>query len=130
MWHMSDAWARRDQPNVVLVHYHDLSTDLPREMRTLAGRLGITVPAPLWPRLVEAARFENMRAGADVLIPEAGIFKDNAAFFRRGSSGAGREVLTQDELAHYHERVRQMGPPELLAWLNRPDEAGTGSMAR
>ena len=29
MWHLSDAWARRGEPNVVLVHYfNDLSTDL------------------------------------------------------------------------------------------------------
>ena len=24
MWHLSDAWARRDQPNVLLVHHDNL----------------------------------------------------------------------------------------------------------
>jgi len=32
-------------------------------------------------------------------VPTTGIFKNNAAFFRRGTSGAGREILTADELA-------------------------------
>ena len=44
MWHLTDAWARRDEPNMVLVHYEDLSADLDGEMRRLADRLGIRVP--------------------------------------------------------------------------------------
>ena len=38
MWHLSDAWARRGQPNVLLVHYDDLLADLDGQMRGLAGR--------------------------------------------------------------------------------------------
>jgi aryl sulfotransferase len=119
MWHLSDAWARRGEPNVLLVHYDDLATDLPGQMRWLAGRLGITVADQTWPALARAASFEAMRARADRLVPTAGIFKDNAAFFRRGTSGAGHEFLTPDELAAYHARVGQLAPPDLLAWLHR-----------
>ena len=36
---------RRGQPNIVLAHYDDLSAGLAGEMRRLAARLGITVPA-------------------------------------------------------------------------------------
>jgi hypothetical protein len=39
MWHLSDAWARRGQPNVLLVHYDNLSADRAGQMRWLAGRL-------------------------------------------------------------------------------------------
>src|ERR1039457_6329383 len=39
MWHLSDAWARRGEPNVVLLRYEDLCADLPGHMRWLAGRL-------------------------------------------------------------------------------------------
>ena len=63
-------------------------------MRRLAGRLGITVPAAAWPGLVRAATFEEMRAGADRIIGPPGILKSSAAFFRRGTSGAGREELS------------------------------------
>ncbi len=38
MWHLSDAWARRGQPNIVLAHFDDLSASLAGEMRRLAGR--------------------------------------------------------------------------------------------
>ena len=118
MRHLADAWARRDEPNVLLVHYDDLSADLAGQMRWLAGQLGIAVAKETWPSLVRAASFEAMRSRADQFVPTAGIFKDNAAFFRRGTSGAGREILTADELAAYHARVTQLAPPDLLTWLH------------
>jgi aryl sulfotransferase len=120
MWHLSDAWSRRDQPNVVLVHYADLQRDLEGEMRRIAGRLGIDVPGQLWPSLVDAATFTNMRSRADLVTPNpSGVLKSNAAFFRRGTSGAGRELLSDAEVAHYTERVSRMAPPDLLEWLHR-----------
>jgi aryl sulfotransferase len=118
MWHLSDAWSRHAEPNVMLVHYDNLSADLPGQMRWLAGQLGIAVPEGTWPALVQAATFENMRDSADTLVPSAGIFKSNAAFFRRGISGAGREILSDEELAAYHVRVAQLAPPDMLTWLH------------
>jgi aryl sulfotransferase len=120
MWHLSDAWSRRTEPNVLLVHYDNLSADLDGQMRWLAGRLGITVQDAAWPALVQAATFESMRSNADRLVPTTGILKSNAAFFRRGSSGAGRELLSDEELAGYHARAAQLAPPDLLAWLHSP----------
>lgn len=120
LWHLSDAWRRRDESNVVLVHYDDLSRDLAGEMRRLAGLLGITVVDDTWPELVHAAGFEQMRARSDELTPgPAGVLKDRARFFRRGSSGAGRESLSSDELARYYARTERFAPPELLGWLHR-----------
>ena len=61
-----------------------------------------------------------MRARAGRLVPgPAGIFRNDAAFFRRGRPGAAQTVLTGDERARYHERVAEMAPPDLLAWLHR-----------
>ena len=120
MWHLSDAWSRRAEPNVLLVHYDNLSADLDGQMRWLAGRLGITVQEAAWPALVQAATFESMRSDADRLVPTAGILKSNAAFFRRGTSGAGRELLSDEELASYHARAAQLAPPDMLAWLHSP----------
>lgn len=121
MWHLADAWRRRRQPNILLVHYADLSADLEGQMRRIATRLGITVPDASWPELVEAASFDHMRERSAELVPGAkGVLKDPAAFFRRGSSGAGRELLSADELADYERRTASLGPPDLVAWLHRP----------
>jgi hypothetical protein len=88
-------------------------------MRRLARRLGISVPEELWPELMGAASFEAMRANAGRVAPNpSGILKDSAAFFRRGSSGAGAEVLEADELERYRARASQLAPADLLKWLH------------
>jgi len=119
MWHLSDAWARRGEANVVLVHYDELSGDLAGQMRRLAGRLGIAVPEPAWPGLARAAAFDRMRANADQFVPAGGILKNNTGFFRRGRPGAAREILSENEIAAYRTRVAQLAPPDLIAWLHQ-----------
>ncbi len=120
LWHDSDAWARRLQPNIVLLHYADLCADLDGQMRQLARRLDIAVPDSAWPGLVEAATFASMRAAAEKITGSGQILKSASAFFRRGTSGAGRELLTEDELAHYAARAAELAPPDMLRWLHRP----------
>ncbi len=122
MRHLSDAWSRRGEPNMLLVHYDNLSADLDGQMRRLAGQLGIAVPEKAWPALVRAATFESMKGSADTLVPTAGIFKNNAAFFRRGTSGAGREILSDEELTAYYLRVAPLAPADMLTWLHSPHE--------
>lgn len=119
LWHLSDAWARRDPRSVVLVHYADLLADLPGQMRRLADRLGIPVDEERWPGLVAAARFDAMRLRADRLAPGGGVLVDPDRFFRRGGSGAGRSLLTDEELANYLDRAQRLAPADLLAWLHR-----------
>ncbi|KXK62761.1 sulfotransferase [Micromonospora rosaria] len=120
LWHLTDAWRRRDQPHVVLVHYADLLADLAGEMRRLADRLGFDVPERDWPDLVDAATFGRMRERADQLAPDpAGVLRSRAAFFRAGTSGQGRASLDPAVLARYQARVAALAPPDLLAWLHR-----------
>jgi aryl sulfotransferase len=121
MWHLSDAWARRGEPNVLLVHYDDLLADLEGQMRWLAGRLGIAVPEQAWPALTQAATFERMRDHADTLIQiPPGISIDTASLFPRGTSGAGREILSAEKMAGYYARAAQLAPPDMLEWLHSP----------
>jgi hypothetical protein len=121
LWHDCDAWTRRAEPNIVLMHYADLCADLDGQMRQLARRLSITVPEPAWPGLVEAATFASMRAVAEKAAPDSNqILKSASAFFRRGTSGAGRELLTEDELARYYARTAELAQPDMLRWLHRP----------
>ena len=108
-------------PASTLVRYGDLLADLEGQMRWLAGRLEIAVPEQAWPELIQAATFGRMRDRADVLIPvPPGISADAASFFRRGTSGAGREILSEEEMAGYYARAAQLASPDLLEWLHPP----------
>jgi hypothetical protein len=121
LWHLSDAWAKRDEPNVLLVHYDNLLADLEGQMRWLAGRLEIPVPENAWPALTQAATLKRMRDSAQSLIPTPpGVGKDAASFFRRGTSGAGCEILSDEEMAGYYARAAQLAPPDMLEWLHSP----------
>ncbi|SCE77747.1 Sulfotransferase domain-containing protein [Micromonospora coriariae] len=118
--HLSDAWARRHEPNVELVHYDDLRADLCGQMRRLADRWGLAVPPERWPDLVEAATFDRMRERADRLAPDTlGVLRDRRAFFRHGGSGQGRDLLDAAALARYRARTAALAPPDLLTWLHR-----------
>jgi aryl sulfotransferase len=120
MHHVADAWSRRAEPNIILVHYDDLAGDLEGQMRQLAERLGIAVPASLWPELVSAATFHSMRSRAERLTPgPPGLFLDDTAFFRHGRSGTGNAILTPGELGSYRIRVAEMASREVVSWLHR-----------
>ncbi|MDA1358698.1 sulfotransferase domain-containing protein [Glycomyces luteolus] len=121
MAHLSDAWRRRAESNLLLVHYADLAADLEGEMRRIAAWLDIEVDETRWPELVKAATFGEMKAKADQVAPDpAGLFRSRDAFFRRGTSGSAAELLTPEEFAAYERRIESMAPKELLTWLHRP----------
>ena len=61
-----------------------------------------------------------MRERADRLAPDTlGVLRDRQAFFRRGGSGQGRDLLDEAARARYQERVAALAPPDLLTWLHR-----------
>lgn len=115
---IAGAWARREEPNVTLLHYQDLRDDLEGQMRALAARLDITVPEAAWPSLVKAATLDQMRAAAARIQPLHEL-KNPADFFWKGTSGSGRALLTDDELDLYLKRAGDLAPAELVTWLHR-----------
>jgi hypothetical protein len=118
--HVQSFWDVRDAGRTVLLHYDDLQADLEGQMRSLADGLGIEVPAQQWPGLVRAASFEEVRGMATMAIPEAGLFKDDAAFFKRGRRGQWHEILdNEQDLRRYDERAAALASSELLAWIHR-----------
>jgi aryl sulfotransferase len=120
-WHLTDAWTRRADANVVLVHYDDLLADLDAAMRALAARLAIPVDEAVWPELVDAARFTSMKERAGDAVPERdGVIRDHEQFFRRGVSGARFDELSAEEIARYGHRMAALAPADLLEWLHRP----------
>ncbi|MFE3604082.1 sulfotransferase domain-containing protein [Streptomyces sp. NPDC059096] len=123
--HPLDAWHRRAEPNVRLLHYDDLCADLAGQMASLAHWLGITVGQSVWPELVKAATFDEMKDRAAYLAPDKEILADPGQFFREGRSGGGRDVLTEDDLEAYRTRVGALAPRPFLDWLH-----GGGADAR
>lgn len=78
------------------------------------------MPEERWPDLVATARFDAMRARADLLAPDhGGTLRDRTAFFRHGRGGEGPALLEPAGLARYAARAAALAPPDLLTWLHR-----------
>ena len=119
-WHIERSfWEARNESNVLLVHYNDLKADLDGEMRRIAEFLDIHVDDDLWPRLVEAARFESMKGKAQELMPTAGTIWQGGGdtFLHKGTNGRWRDVVNQEELKLYDRKVQEEFSPALAQWI-------------
>ncbi|AXI46551.1 hypothetical protein C1J03_11300 [Sulfitobacter sp. SK012] len=117
--HYEAALALKDQPNVSLFHYADMSADLAGTMARVADLLGISHSADLMARLVKAATFDNMKAHADRFAPSGGkgFFKSDSAFFESGASGKWEGVLSQAEIAAYDAAMDSALKKDTRRWL-------------
>jgi aryl sulfotransferase len=116
--HIGSYWARRDEPNLLFVHYDDLKADLAGEMRRVAAFLGIDVPAGRWPALVERCTFAGMRARSREIASFEDYFIGGAeTFLYKGTNGRWRDVLTREELAVYERAVAAELAPDAVRWL-------------
>jgi aryl sulfotransferase len=112
-------WEARHEPNVLMVHYADLKTDLAGEMSRIADFLGISVPAELWPELVKAATFSEMKRVGGQLHPVLEhVFEGGAqSFFAKGENARWRGVLADDDLAAFEMKAISMLEPACATWL-------------
>jgi aryl sulfotransferase len=120
-------WAARGEPNMLLVHYNDLSANLDAEMRRIAAFLEIETPPALWPQLVHAATFHQMQQDGEALMPMAKLAWDGGArdFIYAGKNERWRAALTDADVAAYRTRAEQELSPALNRWL-REGRNGAG----
>ncbi|MBL4584606.1 MAG: sulfotransferase domain-containing protein, partial [Pseudomonadales bacterium] len=116
---VSTFWQYRHLSNINFIHYNDLKTDLPKEMQRIANILNIEVPQEKWPELVAAATFENMKSKADNIAPDAekNLWNNNSSFFNSGKSEQWRGLLSEEDIAVYHQQLKEHATPELAHWL-------------
>jgi aryl sulfotransferase len=120
--HLATWWTVRDAPNVLLLHYNDLSADPTAQIRRLADFLEIdrsdeVVAAVAAATQINAMRDSALRAEAARGGPGSDLFKGGvASFIYKGTNGRWRGVLTEGELARYESRAARLDP-EFRVWL-------------
>jgi aryl sulfotransferase len=117
--HVEGFWQHRSESNVVLLHFDDLKSDLDGRMRALAATLGIAIDEQVWPELVRAATFDEVRDRAETLAPEKTLWRDPTGFFHKGTSGQWKELLDDADMERYRARISELTTPEIAAWLHR-----------
>jgi aryl sulfotransferase len=112
-------WRERRRPNVLFVHYNDLKADLEAEMRRIADFLELEVSQSVWPSLVKAATFDDMKKNGASLMPGADSTWDKGAdrFFNEGTNERWKAILKADDVARYHALVRKKWSKATAAWV-------------
>ena len=117
---VSTFWEKRVEPNVLLVHYNDLKSDLAGEMHRIAAFLDINVAQQQWPAVVQRCTFEAMREADQKIASFDSMFEGGIkGFLFKGTNGRWREVLNADDSAAYQARVTELLAPAGRGTLGR-----------
>jgi len=123
MWsilnHAQTWWDYRHLPNILLIHFNDLLSELDGQMRRIARYLDIEVDETIWPTLVDNATFKTMKRNADNIVPGGGrpFTGGSQSFLHRGKNNRWQGVLSADELALYQTTVSEVLTSDCANWL-------------
>jgi len=114
-------WDQRRLPNVLLVHYSDLKTDLAGEAERLAHFIGVPASAETIDTVLRCCSFEAMREDGASQNPGLATLLEGGSktFYNKGVSGGWRDVFTADELDLYRAAMERNLPPDGALWLER-----------
>jgi hypothetical protein len=121
LYYASSFWPYRKLPNVLFLHYADLSDRLDEEMRRLARLLHIPIDEAVFPSLVRAAAFGVMKEDGAANAPGAhlGEWRDANEFFKSARRGEWKTVLNEENLALYDRIAAERLDPMLRLWLEK-----------
>jgi aryl sulfotransferase len=112
-------------PDLKLFHYSDMVRDGRRAVEALAAAAGIDASAGVIDAVTKATAFGAMKAKASDYAPVAGtgFWKSDASFFDSASSKKWEGKLSEEELALYQGRLKELIPDaEDRDWLERGGE--------
>ena len=117
--HYKCTLAEGNRPNVLRLHYADMTRDLAAEMARVADHLGVSHSPEVMASLVDAATFDNMKQNAARCAPAAGkgVWHRDDAFFDSASSNKWEGQLTEDDLTAYDAKISLALKTEERDWL-------------
>jgi aryl sulfotransferase len=121
MHHIQSFWEHRALPNILMVHYNDLSADLEGQIQRIADYLDLDATAEEVKRVAEATHFDTVKKNASELLPRMDLaFAGGAdAFIYKGTNGRWRGVLTEDDITLYEEAKTRVLTPDCAEWLEK-----------
>jgi aryl sulfotransferase len=112
-------WDIRDLPNLLFLHFENMKSDLPAQIRRVATFLDIEIDPATWPSILEHCSFSYMKVHGIKSVPLGGAFWDGGAetFIHKGTNGRWRDELTAEDCKLYEEVARRELGDECAAWL-------------
>ena len=112
-------WEIRDLPNVYMLHFNNLKTDMPSEIRTMAAFLNISINEDVWEDILLHCSFDYMKKNATASTPLGGAFWDGGAdnFVYKGINGRWKDRLTEEGSRKYENLALEKLGEECFDWL-------------
>ena len=112
-------WAIRNLPNVMMLHFNTMKSDLPGSIRRIAKFLDIPIDEARFDAIVEHCTFDYMKAHADKSAPLGGALWEGggASFINKGTNGRWHDLLSRDDVAAYEARALKELGPDCAHWL-------------
>lgn len=105
-------WAIRNLPNVMLVHFADLKSDMEGQIRRIAEFIDVPTDQAVMDRVLEHCSFDYMKENAAQTAPLGGAFWEGGAktFIHKGKNGRWKDELPQSVSERYEQTaVTQLG---------------------
>jgi len=113
-------WEIRNLPNVFMLHFANLKSDMPSEIKKIAEFLEIEIDPNKWNDILDHCSFEYMKEHATKSVPLGGAFWDGGSktFIYKGVNGRWKDVLSQDDSRKYEEMAIEKLGEHCARWIN------------
>ena len=112
-------WHVRKQPNVLLLHFNELKSDLEGEMRKISKFLDCEINEKLWPDMVRHCTFDYMKDHADELNPRLSkVFSGGGkSLINKGENNRWLNTLTVADSQKYEAFAARYLTRDCASWL-------------
>lgn len=113
-------WKVRSLPNVLLVHFNDLKSDLAGQIRCIAKFIGEeNINDDQIQQYVRTCTFDAMKKNADQYAPRNGRPWNGGgtSFINKGTNGRWKGVLSNEQVASYENIAKQKLGDDAFKWL-------------
>ena len=116
--HVQGWWDIRRLPNVKLMHFNQLTADLPGSVRDIATFLDIAIDETAFPRILEYCSLPFMKKrAADVEVLNVIFQGGGGNFINKGTNARWRDVLSETDIAKCDLVAAKHLSPDCARWL-------------
>jgi len=116
--HVKGWWNVRASPNVLLVHFNNLKTDLSGQIRRIAAFLGVDIGDDQRAVIAEHCSFDYMRREfKKIEILEKFFRGGGETFINKGTNGRWKDVLSAKEIERCDEEAARHVTADCAHWL-------------
>lgn len=116
--HVRGWWAIRSLPNILFLHFNQLTADLAGSIRRVAAFLDIDIDEATWHAILEHCSLDYMREVASQEPSIKMVFKEGAdTFFNKGTNGRWKDVLSEEEISRCDTVAARRLAPDCAHWL-------------